>query len=257
MRSCTRGRTRSGRLIISDQPNDPAARPIPGPSAPASRRSRTTQSLSSPRGAITSDLITRTRREAGAQSRLRPRRDPGGIGVQPARALAEGRDGADAADAVDGGADYRVTDAYDPAQNIRAGVAYLKSLMTRFNDDVVARARGLQRGPRRGREVRQRGAALQRDAQLRRAHHRQQRRPRRPRQTECSAPSRSSTASRSSATRTSRPPTTRSSSRPTASNRPPAHSFPAATICGLAASYAISVTDVCLSAPRTRTTSCR
>ena len=44
-------------------------------------------------------------------------------------------------------AEYRVTDAYDPLQNIRAGVAYLKSLMTRFNDDVSLALAAYNAGP--------------------------------------------------------------------------------------------------------------
>src|SRR4029079_17632648 len=43
--------------------------------------------------------------------------------------------------------EYRVTNAYDPAQNIRAGVAYLKSLMTRFNDDVSLPLAAYNAGP--------------------------------------------------------------------------------------------------------------
>ena len=42
---------------------------------------------------------------------------------------------------------YRVTNAFDPAQNIRAGVAYLKSLMTRFNDDVSLALAAYNAGP--------------------------------------------------------------------------------------------------------------
>jgi soluble lytic murein transglycosylase-like protein len=44
-------------------------------------------------------------------------------------------------------AEYRVTNAYDPVQNIRAGVAYLKSLMTRFNDDVSLALAAYNAGP--------------------------------------------------------------------------------------------------------------
>jgi soluble lytic murein transglycosylase-like protein len=42
---------------------------------------------------------------------------------------------------------YHVTDAFDPAQNIRAGVAYLKSLLTRFNDDQSLALAAYNAGP--------------------------------------------------------------------------------------------------------------
>ena len=44
-------------------------------------------------------------------------------------------------------AEYDVTDAYDPAQNIRAGVAYLKSLLTRFSNNVEVALAAYNAGP--------------------------------------------------------------------------------------------------------------
>ena len=54
----------------------------------------------------------------------------------------QGRDGADAADAVHGQA-HKVRNPFDPKANIAAGVKHLKSLIDRWG--VELGARGLQR----------------------------------------------------------------------------------------------------------------
>ena len=45
-------------------------------------------------------------------------------------------------------AEYGVTNAYDPVQNIRAGVAYLKSLLVRFGNDISLALAAYNAGPR-------------------------------------------------------------------------------------------------------------
>lgn len=45
-------------------------------------------------------------------------------------------------------AEYGVTNAYDPVQNIKAGVAYLKSLLVRFKNDVSLALAAYNAGPK-------------------------------------------------------------------------------------------------------------
>jgi soluble lytic murein transglycosylase-like protein len=151
----------SGRLIVSDRPQDPAAKTLgiayvgssygvvkasvtgSGPALLASPSSalgagrRATQyddliAEHATRHALSPDFV---RAVIQAESAFNPfaRSPKGAMGLMqlmPATA-----------------AEYRVLNAYNPAENIRAGVAYLKSLMTRFNDDVSLALAAYNAGP--------------------------------------------------------------------------------------------------------------
>jgi soluble lytic murein transglycosylase-like protein len=135
----------TGRLIISDTPKDPAAKTYSvayigsafGVTKPAvsSKASAYDALISehSAQHALNPDFV---RAVIQAESAFNPyaRSVKGAMGLMqlmPSTA-----------------AEYRVTNAYDPVQNIRAGVAYLKSLLTRFNDDVSLALAAYNAGPR-------------------------------------------------------------------------------------------------------------
>lgn len=136
----------NGRLIISDQPRDPEAKTylvFGSNGAPAFAATRPP----SPRAAVYDDLIEANatqhalspdfvRAVIQAESAFNPyaRSPKGAMGLMqlmPSTA-----------------AEYRVLNAYNPAENIRAGVAYLKSLLTRFNDDVSLALAAYNAGPK-------------------------------------------------------------------------------------------------------------
>ncbi len=137
-------RDATGRLIISDTPKDPAAKTYSvayigtafGVTKPAvSRKAAEYDALIAEHAAehaLSPDFV---RAVIQAESAFNPRARSvkGAMGLMqlmPATAAV-----------------YRVTNAYDPVQNIRAGVAYLKSLMTRFNDDVSLALAAYNAGP--------------------------------------------------------------------------------------------------------------
>jgi len=146
----------SGRLIISDRPQDPAAKTLAiayvgsayGVTRPAAAATPTGTTGILPRRATQyDDLIAEhanrhdlspdfVRAVIQAESAFNPyaRSPKGAMGLMqlmPATA-----------------AEYRVLNAYNPAENIRAGVAYLKSLLTRFNDDVSLALAAYNAGPK-------------------------------------------------------------------------------------------------------------
>ena len=75
------------------------------------------------------------------------RPDPGRVGVQPARRLAQGRHGPDAAHARAPRLDLGVANAYDADENVRGGTAYLRQLLDRFGGDSSWRSPAYNAGP--------------------------------------------------------------------------------------------------------------
>jgi soluble lytic murein transglycosylase-like protein len=135
----------TGRLIISDQPKDPAARTYLVFGSAATTSFRATKPAS-PRAAVYDTLITEhananslspdfVRAVIQAESAFNPRARSakGAMGLMQLMPQTA--------------SEYRVLDAYDPAENIRAGVAYLKSLMTRFGNDVSLALAAYNAGP--------------------------------------------------------------------------------------------------------------
>jgi Transglycosylase SLT domain/Domain of unknown function (DUF4124) len=135
----------SGRLIISDQPKDPSAKTylVFGSDGsayrstkPASARAAQYESIIAEHAstnALNPDFV---RAVIQAESAFNPRARSlkGAMGLMqlmPETAAA-----------------YRVANAYDPAENIRAGVAYLKTLMTRYDNDVSLALAAYNAGPR-------------------------------------------------------------------------------------------------------------
>jgi soluble lytic murein transglycosylase-like protein len=138
-------RDASGRLIISDTAKDPSAKTYAvayvgsgyGVAKPIGGGRRITEyddliAEHASRHALQPDFV---RAVIQAESAFNPRaRSPKGamglMQLMPSTA-----------------ADYRVVNAYDPAENIRAGVAYLKSLMTRFGNDASLALAAYNAGP--------------------------------------------------------------------------------------------------------------
>jgi soluble lytic murein transglycosylase-like protein len=136
----------NGRLIISDRPQDPSARTyavayvgtgygVARPSA-GTRRATEFDDLiveHATRHSLQPDFV-RAVIQAESAFNPRARSAKGAMGLMqlmPSTA-----------------AEYRVVNAYDPAENIRAGVAYLKSLLTRFGDDVSLALAAYNAGPK-------------------------------------------------------------------------------------------------------------
>jgi soluble lytic murein transglycosylase-like protein len=136
-------RDQGGNLVLSDRPKDPSARTY----AVATTGSvRVTRPAISRRSAIYDDLIERHAAAEGvrpelvraviqAESAFNPnaRSVKGAMGLMqlmPATA-----------------AEYGVANPYDPHENIRGGVAYLRSLLTRYDDKEELALAAYNAGP--------------------------------------------------------------------------------------------------------------
>ena len=138
----------SGRLIISDTPKDPGARTysvayvgssfgvVKGTSSATKRRVTEFDDLiveHANQHSLHPDFV---RAVIQAESAFNPR----ARSVKGAMGLMQLMPGT--------AAEYGVTNAYDPVQNIKAGVAYLKSLLVRFGNDISLALAAYNAGPR-------------------------------------------------------------------------------------------------------------
>lgn len=143
-------RDAAGNLVLSDTPKDPSAKTYAitstAPPAAASGGFRTTKAAFSARAAAYDDLIVEhstrhalspdfVRAVIQAESAFNPRARSvkGAMGLMqlmPAIARA-----------------YHVLDPYNAAENIRAGVAYLRHLLDRFNQDESLALAAYNAGP--------------------------------------------------------------------------------------------------------------
>lgn len=136
-------RDASGQLVLSDRPKDASAKTY---AVRAATGFRATRAAFSARAALYEDLIAEhasrnalspdfVRAVIQAESAFNPRARSmkGAMGLMqlmPQTAVA-----------------YGVRNVYDPEENIAAGTAYLKSLLTRYNDDVPLALAAYNAGP--------------------------------------------------------------------------------------------------------------
>jgi soluble lytic murein transglycosylase-like protein len=139
-------RDASGRLILSDKPKDPSAKVYAVSSSSAVSGFRVTKAGSSQRAALYDELILQ---EAGANS-LSPDFVRAVIQAESAfNPWARSTKGAMGLMQLmpQTAAEFRVVNAYDPAENIRAGAAYLRNLLDRYDNDPKLALAAYNAGP--------------------------------------------------------------------------------------------------------------
>jgi soluble lytic murein transglycosylase-like protein len=133
----------SGNWVLSDKPGHPEARTF---EVKGTRTYRTTTATTGRRATGFDELIDEHSTEHGVNSDLvraviqaESAFNPRARSVKGAMGLMQLMPGT--------AAEYGVDDPYDPAQNIRAGVAYLKKLLVQYSDDVKLALAAYNAGP--------------------------------------------------------------------------------------------------------------